>query len=229
VKVTSALTGAFVGAMLWEAGKWGFAQYLRFSTGSAKLYGSIALVPLFLLWVYITWCIVLAGLNIAYFLQHGRRKTVARPVEQINPGVVEPGSAVALAAALAHRFDKGEPADAGALAGMVGLDEGIVTQMLERLVTAGVALRAKHRNEDGYFALARPAERITAEEVLRVGEELISQTDGPAAQAMRLARHHVVKGRTLAAFVDSGGKTAPASSPRQEAESPAPLGGPARA
>src|SRR5262249_6220086 len=71
VKVGPALSGAAVAAVVWEASKWAFTQYLKFSTGYAKLYGSIALIPLFLLWVYVTWCIVLFGLNVAYYLQHG--------------------------------------------------------------------------------------------------------------------------------------------------------------
>jgi membrane protein len=222
VQIRSALVGAFVAALLWEAGKWGFTQYLRYSTGYARLYGSIALVPLFLLWVYFTWCIVLAGLNIAYYLQHGRRKGVARPVEQINPGVVDPGSAVALACVMARRFEKGEPSDAGTLAGQLNLQEGIVVQMLDRFVQSGIALRCKHRNDDGYFALARPADRLSAEEVLSVGEELIAQpADGTVAGAMRESRGQVVRGKTVADFLGER--------PSPSAPAPPALAGPARA
>ena len=202
VTVWPAFCGAFIAALLWEAGKWGFTEYLRYSTGYAKLYGSIALVPLFLLWVYVTWCIVLAGLNIAYFLQHGRHKTIARPVDQVNPGVVEPGTSIALAAALARRFEKGVPADSPTLAEMVGLQVGIVDQMLARFVTAGIALKVKHEDEDGYFALARPADRVSAEEVLTIGEELISQpSQSTVAAAMQEARRGVVRGKTIASFL----------------------------
>lgn len=202
VKPWAALCGAFISALLWEAGKWGFTEYLRYSTGYARLYGSIALVPLFLLWVYVTWCIVLAGLNIAYFLQHGRHSTTARPVEQINPGVVDPGSVIGLVTALAGRFETGEPTDGTMLARAVGLQEGIVVQMLDRLVEAGVVLRAKHKDEEGYYTLARPADRISAEHVLSIGEELIAQPAlGTIALAMRDARRAVVKGKSVGAFM----------------------------
>jgi len=204
VSIGPALAGAFVSALLWEGGKWGFTQYLRYSTGYARLYGSIALVPLFLLWVYCTWCIVLSGLNIAYYVQHGRRKTVARPVEQLNPGVVDPGCAVALAVTLARRFDSGEPADAASLARALGLQDAIVLQMLDRMVAAGMALRVKHKDEEGYFALACPASRVNAEEALKIGEDLISQPpEGAVSVAMRVARHDAVRGKTVAEFADT--------------------------
>ncbi|HWQ28598.1 MAG TPA: YhjD/YihY/BrkB family envelope integrity protein, partial [Dehalococcoidia bacterium] len=61
VRWRPALVGAFVAAVLWEAGKWGFTQYLRYSAAYERIYGSIALIPLFLLWVYLTWLIVLLG------------------------------------------------------------------------------------------------------------------------------------------------------------------------
>ncbi len=201
VKAWPALCGAFVAALCWEAGKWGFTEYLRFSTGYAKLYGSIALVPLFLLWVYVTWCIVLAGLNIAYFLQHGRHKTMAHPVRQINPGVVDPGSAIGVAAALAGHFERGEPADAPVLARSLCIQDGIVQQMLDRLVDAGVALKVRHKDEDGYYTLARPAHRISAEEVLRIGEELIAQPAvGTVSEAMCSARREAVRGKSVEDF-----------------------------
>jgi membrane protein len=201
VKVGPAMTGAFVGALAWEAGKWGFTQYLRFSTGYVSLYGSIALIPLFLLWVYFTWCVVLFGLNIAYYLQHGRRKSAAQPREQVNPAVVDPGSAISLAAALAAAFEKGRPPDAQSLAQAVNLQRGIVEQMLDRLVAQGVAVRAMRGEDNGYFTLARPADTISAEDVLRVGEDLIAQpAEGPIAQTLRDARRSAVQGRTIADF-----------------------------
>jgi membrane protein len=181
----------------------GFTQYLRFSAGYAKLYGSIALVPLFLLWVYATWCIVLAGLNIAYYMQHGRRLKAIEPRDQINPGVVDPGCSIALAAALATRFENGEPSDPATLAGLINLQEGIVVQLLDRLVGAGIAQRVRKGDEEGYYSLARPADLIAADEALRAGEGIISQPDvGTVAQSMREARLAAVRGKTVASFMD---------------------------
>ena len=42
---------------------------VTFSLGYSKLYGPIAILPLFLLWVYVTWIIILSGLQVAHALQ----------------------------------------------------------------------------------------------------------------------------------------------------------------
>ena len=42
-----------------------FHSYLGFSTGYAALYGSLGLVPVFFLWVFVTWLIVLLGLEVS--------------------------------------------------------------------------------------------------------------------------------------------------------------------
>jgi len=65
----AALWGALGAAVLWEMSKWGLVAYVKYSTSYARLYGVIALLPLFLLWVYVTWIIVLLGFQVAVTLQ----------------------------------------------------------------------------------------------------------------------------------------------------------------
>lgn len=65
VHLGPALLGAAIAAIMWESGKWGFTTYVHYSAGYSRLYGSLALIPLFLLWVYLTWLIVLFGLQLA--------------------------------------------------------------------------------------------------------------------------------------------------------------------
>src|SRR5690606_5390189 len=61
VAVKPAVIGSFVGAVLWEIGKWGFGLYVSRALPYSALYGSLGLIPLFLFWVYITWVVVLFG------------------------------------------------------------------------------------------------------------------------------------------------------------------------
>jgi uncharacterized BrkB/YihY/UPF0761 family membrane protein len=65
----AALWGGLGAAVLWELSKWGLVGYIKYSSSYARLYGVIALLPLFLLWVYVTWIIVLLGFQVAVTLQ----------------------------------------------------------------------------------------------------------------------------------------------------------------
>jgi len=216
VRLGPAIVGALAAAIAWEAGKWGFTQYLRCTAGYARLYGSIALIPLFLLWVYLTWCVVLMGLNISYYLQHGRYQTLAQPTEVPAPVIVDPAAILALMAGMARRFETGQPATAAAMATQLSLQPPIVKQLLERLAEAGLIHRINQEEKEAKYVLSRPPERIEAGEVLKLGEELLGPAGdmaGPVMSAMRQARAGMVRGRTLASFLDAGGPPGPASEP----------------
>jgi membrane protein len=66
VKITHALTGAFVAAYLVELAKMGFTWYLSSYDTYELLYGAFATVPIFFLWVYWAWFIILMGAEVAY-------------------------------------------------------------------------------------------------------------------------------------------------------------------
>ncbi len=72
VKWRSALTGALVAAVFFEMAKRGFAWYVTTFPGYQKVYGALATIPLFLVWVYVSWIIVLLGGVIAATLESTR-------------------------------------------------------------------------------------------------------------------------------------------------------------
>jgi membrane protein len=63
-----ALIGALVAAVLFEIVKRSFAAYLTSFANFRQLYGAFAVVPIFLLWLYVCWLITLAGAVIASIL-----------------------------------------------------------------------------------------------------------------------------------------------------------------
>lgn len=219
VRLFPALGGALVAAVLWEAGKWGFTQYLAYSAGYARLYGSIALIPLFLLWVYVTWLVVLMGLSVSYYLQHGRRQAKAAAAEAAamvgtpSPTIVDPGAILALMLLLARQFERdGRPVELATLADELALDRGLAAQMLERLMAAGFVHRVLSTEQPTLngallpntpFVLARPPQQIDAESVLDLAEGLVcplGKTVVQVSSCMKRARHSAVRGRSLADF-----------------------------
>jgi membrane protein len=63
-----AVIGALAAALLFELAKRGFAAYLTSFGNFRQLYGAFAVVPIFLLWLYLCWLITLAGAVIAALL-----------------------------------------------------------------------------------------------------------------------------------------------------------------
>jgi membrane protein len=70
VHAKAAIWGAVVAALAWTAAKWGFGKYVTVFIPYSNIYGIVGLVPLAILWIFITWLIVLFGLQLTFTTQH---------------------------------------------------------------------------------------------------------------------------------------------------------------
>lgn len=68
----NALAGGLFAAVLLEVAKYLFAAAMKYFTTYQIIYGAIAVLPIFLVWVYISWVIVLLGAIVAATL-HDRQ------------------------------------------------------------------------------------------------------------------------------------------------------------
>lgn len=86
VRAVDAAIGAGFAAILFEIAKAGFVVYLTAVPFYQTVYGAIAVIPIFLLWLYVAWSIVLAGAVIAASLPDWRAgKILGGDVEKLLP------------------------------------------------------------------------------------------------------------------------------------------------
>lgn len=204
LQVRAVLAGAFLAAIAWELGKWGFTSYLKYSTGYARFYGSLALLPLFMLWVYVTWVIVLLGLQAAFALQHYARLMAAGDAsDRAGPQIVDPTMAVALLGALVRSHYRGHSPDPDELSDKLNLDASVVETLLRRLEKAGLARRVMvGSDEETGWVPARPADCIEVGEILdAVGDLDASRASTECSEVLcelTEAKRQAARGQTLA-------------------------------
>lgn len=81
VKFKSALTGAIVSGLLWEASSWLFSSIVVGSAKYTAIYSAFASMIIFFIWLYITWLILLIGCSIAFYHQNpGQRNLDSRKI-----------------------------------------------------------------------------------------------------------------------------------------------------
>lgn len=211
VRVRPALIGAASAAVALELAKYGFRFYLA-RAGFQSLYGALAVLPLFLLWLYLTWFIVLAGLRISFIVQHGShgllihlwRDSGMERSGLLGSAWIDPASAVNVMIEVAQGFRAGRPRPAEAIADNLGLDALLVRRVLARLVERQLLVRVSSGRSDSY-TLARPADLIATADVLNVGFDLAGPLDSGAGSEfigrMRAAQIKAADGVMLAELV----------------------------
>jgi len=176
VQFKAAAVGGVVAGIAWEIAKWGYAIFVGRSVRYHAIYGSVAAVPIFLLWLYVSWTLVLFGAKVAFIVQHASALLKMRPLAATRTGREFLAGETMLRIALA--FDRAEPppdddeiaADAQALAEDVG-------SVLAHLREAGLVVPVA----DGGLVPSRSLERITLLDVRRA-------VYGPGAQLTDEAR-----------------------------------------
>ncbi|MEA2076710.1 MAG: YihY/virulence factor BrkB family protein [Candidatus Marinimicrobia bacterium] len=71
----SALFGSIFSAFLWEFTKNYFYLYVMRMTAVTSFYGSLGIIPIFMIWMYLTWMIILLGAELTYTFQNRRLMT----------------------------------------------------------------------------------------------------------------------------------------------------------
>ncbi|MDX1697788.1 MAG: YihY/virulence factor BrkB family protein, partial [Thiohalobacterales bacterium] len=78
VQFRAALVGGVLAGVLWRITGWGFAIFIASSAKYAAIYSSFAILILLLIWMYLSWLILLVGSQIAYFVQNPKFMTLHR-------------------------------------------------------------------------------------------------------------------------------------------------------
>ncbi|MGB6280374.1 MAG: YihY/virulence factor BrkB family protein, partial [Syntrophobacteria bacterium] len=78
VRFRSALTGGLVAGVLWETSGWAFASFVVKSAKYTAIYSGFAILIMFMIWLYLSWLIVLVGASVAYYHQHPESVTSYR-------------------------------------------------------------------------------------------------------------------------------------------------------
>jgi membrane protein len=108
VKLTAAAVGGFVGGLLWETVGWGFASFIVTSTRYAAIYSGFAILILFMLWLYVSWLILLVGAEIAFYYQNPHLLTLGKP-DRLTDALLIERTALSIMFLVADHFYRNLP------------------------------------------------------------------------------------------------------------------------
>lgn len=195
VNFGSAFRGAFLAATLWQFAQW---FYVHFQLGVAKnnvIYGAMAVLPTFMIWIYVSWLILLLGVevththqNISSLKREIRVGTYSQKVrELLSLAILQD---IAIACGNEIRGWTGEH-----LGEVFDLPERMLKELLSDLIDEGFVVATE--GNPPVYALARAPEQIMVSEVLGAlrnssgGWQPLSLTKGESFLADLLARVEV--------------------------------------
>jgi membrane protein len=163
VSPKSAALGALVGTLLWELIKFAFVRGTNFVIRSSVIYGSIATIPIFLVWLYIGWLIFFAAIETAYVHQH---RETAFSLKKLNAFSEKAVLMLQLFFLTARSFIDGKGAvDTKALMLEQGIDQELFFELLHPCIDAG----ALYLDDPGEkIMLSRDPDSFTIQELLSI-------------------------------------------------------------
>ena len=175
VKFRPAAIGALVAVIILEVGKRVLGASLQNAFSISQLYGSLGLIPLFMFWTYLMWLAVLFGLQVSAILQmlHGRRLEEIEERRELT-GLIEPASLITVMEVIAERFAQGTSSTPDQIADVLAIPRSTVSTMLDCLIDQGLLHRLDR--DSAAVSLARPAELITAAQLINVGFAMIDES-----------------------------------------------------
>lgn len=84
VKIKSAFTGAVVAALLWKLTGWLFSSFVAGSVKYSAIYSGFAVAIIFMIWLYLSWLILLVGASVAFYHQHPERTSSRQQVLRLS-------------------------------------------------------------------------------------------------------------------------------------------------
>jgi membrane protein len=164
VNFSAALVGGIVAGSLWHLNNvFGFLYVSRGVTNS-KIYGSLGLVPVFMVGLYFSWAILLFGAQVAYAFQNRKAYLQEKIVENVNQRGRE-FIALRLMTCIGQHFQTGRPpVTLQNISIALGIPTRLAQQVLQTLLAARLVIEVAG-NESGY-APARPLDAINAHDVL---------------------------------------------------------------
>ncbi|MFK2901291.1 YihY family inner membrane protein [Dyella jejuensis] len=173
--------GALLGAVLFEIARAGFTHYVRHAQNYQQIYGALAIIPLLLLWIYLSWVIVILCASVAASVS-------AFEYQAPSDALPEGSEFIGLLVVLRHFADAqraGHSADPAAIrAAEPRLSSAWIAIYFDDLARAGLI----HRKESGGWMLSRSLDNTDLLQVYRhSGHRLpLNPVEQMAASGMHL-------------------------------------------
>jgi membrane protein len=204
VSFKAAVWGAAVGALVWMAAKGIFGYCVTEFGLYRSVYGVMALIPMTVVWIYITWLTVLFGLQMTYTTQHLKTLDAAEietPRKTEERFIANDMTIINVVREIAEAFEDNQvPVSPDAICSKLAIPAEFGQKILDHLVESRIIVKTSEP-EVGFLPARDPAKIKLSDIAEAIAVKGIAQprTDQPdnlqqiAQSQLNLLAHHTLK------------------------------------
>ena len=164
VKFRSALIGAFIAGILWESTGWLFASFVANSINYTVVYSSFAILVLFLIWLYLSWLILLIGAAISYYHQHPDKILADQNLSCLSNRMKEKTALLVMYHIAKHFHENKKPWTSSELSDELNIPNEVSSEILHTLEHS--KLISRHQDRDTSYLPSQSLENIYISHIL---------------------------------------------------------------
>lgn len=140
VKFGAALVGATVAGVLWETVGWLFASFIS-SANYTAIYSAFATLFFFMIWLYISWTIMLTGASIAFYFQNPEYRARQRRHFNLSNRMKEKLALAIMARVATHFYHHKPPLSMQDLAHQLNVASDLLQTIVDNLINWQLLVR----------------------------------------------------------------------------------------
>jgi len=190
VHFKSALTAGIISGTIFQLVQWAYINFQIGATTYSTIYGSFAALPLFLIWMQISWIVILFGAELSYAnhnVENYEYEVVASDISLYNKKVI----ALCMMHLIILNFKKGEqPLTPEEISKTLQIPSSLVRQSLNdlesvRLVNATRTDKTKKSAYQPAIDINKVTIKMVIERLENRGEHIINPKDSPAVDNIK--------------------------------------------
>ncbi|MBN1159411.1 MAG: YihY/virulence factor BrkB family protein, partial [Bacteroidales bacterium] len=138
VKFLPAMIAGIIAGTMFQLLQWGYVNFQSLLTGYSAIYGTFAAIPLFMMWLELSWLIVLLGAEISFAYQnveHYEQEAEGVDISQKQRKILT----LLVTKTIVKNFTAGKPPmKAAEIAGQHGIPVRLVREIIYDLINCGI-------------------------------------------------------------------------------------------
>lgn len=174
VKIKGAFIAGVIAGTSFQIFQWAYVWLQGYMTSYNAVYGTLAAIPLFFIWLQTSWQILLFGAELSFAYQNIERFEMERQAENMSYNEKRKVLLATMMTIIRHFVEQKKPVDSETISSELNMPLRIVRDVIFDLENAGMVIAVKNDTDDkvNKYIPARDINGITAFDIIQSVDDM---------------------------------------------------------